>query len=470
MSKTHAAVSTRPEAANGLHTTAATATTPTVYHRFPQGFRWGVAAAAYQIEGAANEDGRGSSIWDDFCAKPGAVRNGDSGAVACDHYHRYAEDLDLMASLGVRNYRFSFAWPRILPEGRGRLNQAGLDFYDRLVDGMLARGIEPSATCYHWDLPSALEREGGWRVRQTAEAFGEFAGVLSQRYSDRVRFWSTLNEPWCSWWLGHHTGTHAPGAKEPAKVLRDVAHHLLLAHGLGVQAIRAAARGPVQVGIVHNSNNLMPFTESKEDVAATSELWLERNGWLLMPVFRGCYPEREWRDLGADVPTVHHGDLGIISQPLDYLGLNVYFAEEIVRAGHPPALLEKYFPRTDFNWPITPEAPYWSARFAHEHFGPIDLYMTENGCCYPDQVNARGEVDDFARLHFIKENLRCLHRATAEGIPLKGYYLWSILDNFEWAEGYAKRFGIVHVNFTTQQRTPKASAHWYSHVMAQNGF
>ena len=441
-----------------------------VYHRFPADFQWGVAAASYQIEGATNKDGRGPSIWDDFAARPGAVKNGDSGATACDHYHRYEQDFDLMASLGVRHYRFSFAWPRILPDGRGRINKAGLDFYDRLIDAMLARGIEPSATCYHWDLPSALESLGGWRKRLTAEAFAEFAGILSEHFSDRISMWTTLNEPWCSWWLGYRLGIHAPGARENEQVVRQVAHNLLLAHGLGAQALRAAARQPIRVGIVHNSCNLIPFTESPADLAATRALWLERNGWLLLPMLRGHYPDKEITALGPDAPTIAPGDMEAIHQPLDYLGLNVYCAEEIVRASTGPLPVEAHYPRTDFSWPITPEAPYWSARFAHEHFGPMDLYMTENGCCYPDQVNARGEVDDFARLHFIKENLRCLHRATAEGIPLRGYYLWSILDNFEWAEGYSKRFGIVHVNFNTLQRTPKASAHWYSRVMGQNGF
>ncbi|MDX2176415.1 MAG: GH1 family beta-glucosidase [Candidatus Sumerlaeia bacterium] len=441
------------------------------YHSFPRTFLWGVAAAAYQIEGGATEGGRGPSIWDTFCDRLGAIRNGDSGAVACDHYHRYESDLDLMASLNVTNYRFSVAWPRIYPEGTGEPNREGIAFYDRLIDAMLERGIQPSATCYHWDLPQALEDRGGWRNRDTARAFAEYAGTLAHHFGDRVKMWYTLNEPWCSWWLGHKDGIHAPGARESGKVLRQVAHNLLLAHGGGTQALRANTIAPdLKIGIVHNSNNLIPFTESVEDVDATRRIWEERNGWLLGPVLRGEYPAGELAALGADAPDIEPGDMELINQPTDFLGLNVYFSNEVVRASEDPQFLEAYYPRTDFQWPITPEAVYWSLRFANETYGPISLYVTENGCCYPDQVNAQGRVEDFARLAFIRENLKCVHRASKEGIPVKGYFLWSILDNFEWAEGYAKRFGIVHVNFNTQKRTPKASALWYARTMQLNGF
>jgi len=441
------------------------------YHAFPPDFQWGAAAASYQIEGAVNEDGRGPSIWDTFCGRPGAIKNGDNGDMACDHYHRYESDLDLMADLGIRNYRFSIAWPRIFPTGRGQVNEAGLAFYDRLIDAMLERGIVPSATLYHWDLPQALEDKGGWRHRDTVHAFAEYAELMAQRFGDRVSTWFTLNEPWCSWVLGYREGIHAPGAREPQNVHRQVAHNLLLAHGTAVRALRSGASGkPLRIGIVHNSNNLVPFTELSPDVDAARALWHERNAWLLDPVMRGSYPAEELAALGADAPRIEAGDMEIIAQPIDFLGLNVYFAGEVVRAGHGAQSLESYFPRTDFNWPITPEAAYWSVRFAHEVYGPGDLYITENGCCYPDQVNEHGRVEDFARLSYVRETLKGLHRATAEGLPLRGYYLWSILDNFEWGEGYSKRFGIVHVNFSTQQRTPKATAEWYAHVIGRNGF
>jgi beta-glucosidase len=443
----------------------------TPYHQFPSDFLWGVAAAAFQIEGANKADGRGESIWDRLCERPGAIRNGDTGEVACDHFHRYDADFALMASLNIRNYRFSFAWPRIFPEGRGRINAKGLDFYDALIDSMLSHGIKPTATCYHWDLPQALEDKGGWRNRETAYAFAEFAAVLAERYSDRIDVWSTLNEPWCSWWLGHHEGIHAPGSKDRGQTLYNVAHHLLLAHGLGSQALRAHSKNPqLKVGLVHNSNNPVPFTESAADIDATRAIWRERNGWLLDPLFLGRYPEAEWNRLGKDAPVVHEGDMATIHQALDYLGLNVYFSDSVIRAGEAPQGFEPHYPRTDFNWPITPEAIYWTLRFAHEVYSPTELFITENGCCYPDDINAQGRVEDFARLNYVKENLKCLHRATQEGIPLNGYYLWSVFDNFEWAEGYSKRFGIIHVNFNNQRRTPKASALWYKHVMEHNGF
>lgn len=446
-------------------------TAPVPYHAFPAGFLWGAAAASYQIEGAVSQDGRGPSIWDTLCDRPGAIKNGDSGAVACDHYNRFEEDLDLMAGLGIHSYRFSIAWPRIFPTGRGRVNEAGIAFYDRLIDAMLERGITPSATLYHWDLPQALEDKGGWRNRDTVHAFAEYAELMSRRFSDRVSTWFTLNEPWCSWILGYKDGIHAPGAREPERVHRQVAHNLLLAHGSSVAALRTGAQGkPLRIGLVHNPHNYTPFADLPEHVDAARALWHQNNAWLLDPILRGAYPQAECAALGANAPRVEVGDMELIHQPVDFLGLNVYFAGEVVRDGHGAQKLESYYPRTDFNWPITPEAAYWTVRFANDVYGPIDLYITENGCCYPDQVNEHGRVEDFARLNFVRETLKGLHRATTEGLPLRGYYLWSILDNFEWAEGYAKRFGIIHVNFTTQQRTPKASAEWYAQVIERNGF
>jgi len=437
---------------------------------FPEGFLWGFATSSYQIDGAPEAEGKGPSIWDEFCERPGAIANGDTGRRACDHYHRVDEDLDLLARLGARAYRFSIAWPRVFPEGRGRLNEPGLDFYDRLVDGLLARGIEPMATCYHWDLPLALEKEGGWRARRVAEDFAAYSGALARRLGDRVALWATINEPTVVALLGYKFGIHAPGACEPEKTVRQVFHHLHLGHGLAVQAIRAAASRPVRVGLVHNPDNSFPFFEEEEEIRRAGDWFEERNAWILGPVFHGAYPEKQWAGFGPDAPDTRPGDLEIIATPTDFLGLNVYAASHTVHARHGALALESWYPRTDFDWPLTPDCLYWAVRFTSERFtGALDLYITENGCCYPDQRNKEGRVDDLARVNYLREYLRALQRAAAEGLPARGYFAWSFLDNFEWAEGYRKRFGLAHVNFETLERTPKASAEWYSRVIRRNG-
>ena len=438
-------------------------------YAFPASFLWGAATASYQIEGAVEEEGRGPSIWDVFCAKPGAIREGQSGRHACDHYHRWKDDLDLLERLGFGAYRFSVAWPRIFPGGTGAVNLQGLDFYDRLVDGLLERKIEPMLTLYHWDLPQALEDKGGWRSRATAEAFAPYAAIVAQKLGDRVKLWATHNEMPCIVGLGYRTGEHAPGARESEQVIRRITHNVLLAHGLGVQAIRSEAK-KAEVGIVHNPFMTLPFTEREEDIRAAREAFIEDSAWMLDPIFRGSYPAAQRKRLGKDAPEIKRGDLKTIAQPLDWFGLNLYTATQFARADIGPRSLEPHFPRTDMSWPITEEVLYWALRFIHELYAPPAMYITENGACYPDQVNADGRVEDYARLAYIRAHLRGVHRAASEKIPVKGYFAWSLLDNFEWGFGYAKRFGIVHVNFETQKRTPKASAEWLSKVIQDKGF
>ncbi|MCX7047996.1 MAG: GH1 family beta-glucosidase [Candidatus Sumerlaeota bacterium] len=434
---------------------------------FPKDFLWGAATASYQIEGAAKEDGRGASIWDTFCAKPGAVWGGQSGAVSCDHYHRWESDLDLMKSLGVKAYRFSVAWPRVFPEGKGAINPKGLDFYSRLVDGLLARGIQPWLTLYHWDLPQALEDSGGWRMRSTPLHFGEYCAAVARRLGDRVENWMTLNEMPCIVDLGHRSGVHAPGCKEPEKVIRQVNHHTLLAHGLAVQAVRANAGRPVRVGLVHNPGLAEPFSEENADVEAARAFYSKINGWMLDPVFKGAYPEAQWKELGKDVPDVTDGDLKVINAPMDYLGLNLYCCwSGAVRAGKEPIGYERHFPRTGMDWPINPDCLYWACRFTRELYAPKEIYITENGCAFDDAINADGKVEDFARVEYLRSYLKGLSRAAAESPAIKGYFVWSFMDNFEWAYGYSKRFGIVYVNYETQQRIPKASFEWYRRLIA----
>ncbi len=437
--------------------------------KFPKSFLWGCAASAYQIEGAVDADGRMPSTWDEFCTRPGAIWEGQSGRVACDHYHRWEEDLDLIARIGFQSYRFSTAWPRILPEGTGRVNPLGLDFYDRLTDGLLARGIKPMLCLHHWDLPLTLEKRGGWRKRETAKAFGEYASCVARRLGDRVHLWAPFNEIPVIIHEGFTTGNFPPGAKESQQVIRQVAHHLLLAHGLAVQAIRAEAKTP-EVGLIHNSHVPLPFSEHPDDVDAARRRCAEKNGWLLDAIFRGRYPEAERRRLGANAPKITPGDMKIISQPLDYFGLNFYFSPEVVHADGAVRPVERHFPRTDTNWPITEDGIYWGLRWHYDLYKPPVLYVTENGCGFPDKMTAEGRVDDYARIAYLRSHLRMTRRALDDGLPVRGYFIWSILDNFEWACGYSKRFGLVHVNYETLQRTPKASAEWVSRVIRDNGF
>jgi beta-glucosidase len=447
--------------------------------RFPTGFVWGAATASFQIEGATTVDGRTDSIWDEFCRRPGAVANGDTGEPAADHYRRYGEDVELMSSLGLGAYRFSVAWPRVRPDG-GPLNVAGLDFYDRLVDRLLAAGIAPWATLYHWDLPQALEAAGGWTARDTAYRFADYAESVAARLGDRMAGWLTLNEPWCSAFLGYASGRHAPGVTSPAAAVAAV-HHLLLGHGLAMERLRARAPG-VPAGITLNLFPVTPASPSDEDAARRVDAL--QNRIFTDPVLRGGYPADVLADLApyglADL--VRDGDLPVIAAPIDLLGVNYYrallVAAPIHGASSGPSewvgvegvrFLPGGHPRTAMGWEVQPGGLTDLLVRLHADFPGLPLYVTENGAAYPDELGPDGRIRDTARRSYLDGHLRAAHAAIRQGVDLRGYFCWSLLDNLEWAEGYAKRFGLVHVDFATQRRTVKESARWYSDVIARNG-
>ena len=428
----------------------------------PSDFVWGAATAAYQIEGAANEDGRGESVWDRFCATPGKVRNGDSGAIACDFYHRYGDDIGLMRELGLDAFRFSIAWPRVLPDGRGRVNERGLDFYDQLVDALLAAGITPFPTLFHWDTPQALEDAGGWPARATAEAFVEYAEVVAARLGDRVRHWATHNEPWVVAWLGHDWGMHAPGRTSERDAVA-AAHHLLLSHGWAVDVLRRESPG-AEVGIVLNLSHVDAASDSPADAAAANELDGTANRWFLDPVFGGSYP--------ADVrfePPVRDGDLAAIAAPIDWLGVNNYF-RFVVRAGEngngPDVVVPDGAPRTEMGWEVHPESLYTLLMRVERDYAPAAMYVTENGAAYGDVRVHDGSVRDPERTAYLEGHVDAVLRAAADGARMKGYFVWSFLDNFEWSLGYSKRFGLVYVDYPTLERIPKGSFYWYRDLIA----
>jgi beta-glucosidase len=434
---------------------------------FPSDFIWGAATASYQIEGAAFEDGRGESVWDRFSATPGKVRGGDSGAVACDFYHRYREDIRLMRELGLDAFRFSIAWPRIIPDGRGAVNAAGLDFYDRLVDELLANDIEPFATLFHWDTPQPLEDAGGWPVRATAEAFVEYAEAVVGRLGDRVRRWMTHNEPWVHAWIGHAWGEHAPGRTSEADAVA-AAHHLLLSHGWAVGAIRRAAPD-AQVGIVLNLAHAYPASDSPEDEAAAWRVDGEGNRWFLDPIFRGSYPADLLDRNELLAPVLQDGDLETISVPIDFLGVNNYF-RFVVGAGPngPQFVANPEAQHTDMGWEVHPDGLYkLLARVAND-YAPPAIYVTENGAAFGDVRVHDGAVHDPERTAYLDTYIDAVGRAAAEGAPVKGYFVWSFLDNFEWGHGYSKRFGIVYIDYPTLERVPKDSFYWYRDLIAAN--
>jgi beta-glucosidase len=435
--------------------------------RFPPGFVWGAAVSAYQIEGAVAEDGRGESIWDRFSATPGKVVNADSGAVACDSYHRYRDDVRLMQELGLGAYRFSISWPRIVPEGRGRVNRAGLDYYERLVDELLAAGIEPFVTLYHWDLPQALEDQGGWPVRATAEAFAEYVEVVTERLGDRVSNWITQCEPWVVGWLGYGTGEHAPGRKSDADALA-AAHHVLLSHGLAADVIRREAGG-ARVGITIDLVAFHPLTDSPEDRAAVVRSDGSRNRWILDPVLRGAYPEDMLDHFGPVLPDIEDGDLETIAAPLDFLGVN-YYTRSVVRAdsdgGSPVTVDGDGVERTDMGWEVYPDGLRELLVRISRDYEPCAIYVTENGAAFPDVRVHDGRVHDPERTAYLSSYIDAVARAVADGAPVKGYFVWSMLDNFEWAQGYSKRFGLVYIDYPTLERVPKDSFYWYRDLLA----
>ncbi len=448
---------------------------------FPKHFTWGVAAAAYQIEGAWNVDGRAPSIWDDFSHQPGKIFENHNGDVACDHYHRWREDARLMRDLGAQAYRLSLSWSRILPQGTGKPNGRGLAFYDRLIDRLLASGITPWVTLYHWDLPSALQRRGGFLNRDMVEWFGEYAELAASRLGDRVKHWMTFNEPPVVVGLGLQEGAFAPGLKLPFSDCLLAAHHLLMAHGRAVQAIRRACDRPVKVAIVHTSRERIPATTGKRDIEAARRDYFastNRNMWNLAwwadPVFLGAYPKDGVEAFGDAMPEFTAADMRLIAQKTDCIAYNCYTGWP-VRAGadgsteRVPEGWGIGNPRGTLSWlSIAPEAAYWAARFQTERY-KLPIVFSENGLCNTDFVHLDGRVRDPQRIDFLTRYLRAIKRAIAEGVPVDGYFYWSILDNFEWAEGYKDRFGLIHVDYQTQARTPKDSYFWYRDVIANNG-
>lgn len=442
---------------------------------FPPAFLWGAATSSYQVEGATREDGRGPSIWDQFSATPGAVYQGHTGDIAADHYHRMQDDVNLMAEMGLDAYRFSIAWPRILPEGTGKVNPAGLDFYDRLVDGLLAKGILPIVTLYHWDLPLALHERGGWLNRQTAYAFAEYAEVVAQRLGDRVEWWITQNEPWVAAFLGYGVGVHAPG-------LRDVhaacvaGHHLLLSHGLALPRLRALTKPTAQMGITLNLYPVYPADNRPETAQAVQRADDFLNRWFLEPIFRGRYPQQIFTQLGVAAPPGEAADLELMAAPVDFLGVN-YYSRRVVRGLLPGSAPSAWSPsgyeevtaipgalytQMGMGWEVYPQGLTELLVRLKEDYAPPAILITENGAAYEDHWDGDGHISDPQRLDYVRGHIEAMAQAIAEGVPLRGYMLWSLLDNFEWGEGYSKRFGVVYVDFATQRRILKESGRWYA--------
>lgn len=442
---------------------------------FPRRFKWGFAAAAPQIEGAAFHDGKGESVWDHFCRIPGKVSNGDTLDVACDHYTRFNEDFKLMARLGAKHYRLSLAWPRIYPDGDGPLNQKGLDFYHRLFDSMERHGLQPWVTMFHWDLPQALEsRYGGWRDRRVCDAFARYADTIVKAYGDRVNHWITLNEIVCFTHMAYGTGLKAPGLKLSAKVVNQTLHHALIAHGHGVRAVREHGGRGAQVGITDNSHIPVPIVEMPEHIAVAQEQFAELNCRVLGPIYRGRYDTGYLKEAGKDAPVVQKDDFKLIALPTDFLGMNIYTGSFCraakTKAGNEVLDFPPSFPEADAPWlKIMPQVMYWGPRLATEVYGVKSIYITENGCGYNDAPpDEHCEVNDLHRRDMVRNYLGELRRAIRDGVPVQGYFLWSFMDNFEWEDGYDRRFGVVYCDFKTQKRTPKASALWYARVMAEN--
>jgi beta-glucosidase len=437
---------------------------------FPKGFVWGCATSSYQIEGAWDEDGKGESIWDRFCHTPDHIKDGDTGDVACDHYHRYREDVALMKTLGLKGYRFSMSWPRIFPQGKGQVNQKGLDFYSRLVDELLAAGIAPFPTMYHWDLPQALQDEGGWANRDTAHHFAEYCAAVVNHLGDRVKHWMVFNEPWVFTILGHMVGAHAPGIHDSSLALRTT-HIVNLAQGMAVRAMRAT--GKVEsVGTAFSTMSAYPASDSPEDLAATERLHRFNNVWFLETAQNGRYPDAYVRGMDLERLGVQPGDMDIVKAPLDFIGINSY--TRVVVANDPQdANLGARFvaapdmDRTEMGWEVYPEAIYQIImRLWNDYRRPI--YVTENGCSYGDGPDESGAVNDDRRVRFLQGYIGQVGRAIREGADVRGYYHWSLTDNFEWGHGYSQRFGLVHVDFPTQRRIIKKSGHWYRDLIAGN--
>ncbi|MBF2078786.1 MAG: beta-glucosidase [Synechococcales cyanobacterium T60_A2020_003] len=451
-------------------------------YRFPENFLWGAATAAYQIEGAVAEGGRKPSVWDTFSATPGRVRDGSTEAIACDHYHRFLDDIKLMGNLGIKHYRFSVAWPRVIPDGRGDVNAAGLDFYSRLVDGLLAQGITPHGTLFHWDSPQALDdRYGSWRSREMASDFADYVSVVVRHLGDRVTNWMTINEIVCFTHMGYgvrQVPVHAPGTVvNSLKEVWQTSHHALLAHGMACQAIRATSPQPCSVALVDNPMVPVPLSESPEHIEAAQKAFraLNPNGGIIVPALTGRYSAELLEQLGNDAPAIAPEDLEIIHQPLDRLGVNIYTGV-YVRATDTPVGYEILpfpagYPRLHMPWlHIVPDSLYWVVRHIRESLGQenLPIVVSENGCAAQDELTEHGEVMDSDRILYLREYLRAVHRAVSEGYPVNGYFVWSLMDNFEWSWGCDRRFGVTWINYETQARIPKASYRWYAECIRQN--
>ena len=431
-----------------------------LHRQFPANFVWGVATSSFQIEGAAHEAGKGESIWDRFCQQPGAIADASNGDVACDHFHRLDEDLDLIASLGVNAYRFSIAWPRVQALGHGEFNPRGLDFYERLVDGLKQRGIQAWATLNHWDLPQGLQDRGGWNDRDTVHRFVDYARHVQARIGDRIDGLTTHNEPWVVAMLGHDKGIFAPGLKS-RKIAAQVSHHLLLSHGLALQALRADG-AKSQLGIVLNLASCVPATAMPDDIAAAKLADSRGRRWYADPLFKGAYPDDVLAELGADAPVVEAGDMAHIAQPMDYLGVNYYTRTVVSASGEEWNAKGRGLPVSDMDWEIYPQGLTDLLVLLKQDYANLPpVYVTENGGAFKDDGVVLGRVQDDDRIDYLRTHIAAVAEAMRQGVPMAGYMVWSLLDNFEWASGYLKRFGIVHVDYGTQARTPKASAEWY---------
>ena len=441
---------------------------------FPQDFLWGASTASYQIEGAAFEDGKGESIWDRFAHTPGRISDGTNGDIGCDHYHLYKEDIAIMKEIGLKAYRFSIAWPRIFPGGTGRPNAAGIDFYKRLLSELRENGIKTTVTLYHWDLPQKLQDKGGWANRQIADDFEAYTRYLFEQLDGLVDWWITLNEPFCSSFLGYWMGMHAPGIQDFSMAL-SASHHLLLAHGKAVKAFREmGTKG--EIGITLNMDYYYPLDDCNDDRRAAEISHAAFNAWFADPIFKGKYPETAWELYRGKVvlPEIGASDFSVISEKLDFLGLNHYFSDSNTMCpGEWPLGVKRDMigeNRTDMGWGINPDGLYDLLMRLKKDYGDIPIYITENGCATRDIVNVRGEVEDCNRLDYLTRYISAVHRAMKDGVNLKGYYQWSLLDNFEWAYGFSKRFGMVYVDYKTRKRIIKKSGHWYGKVIAENGF
>lgn len=434
---------------------------------FPQGFIWGAATASYQVEGATSEDGRGPSIWDQFAATPGKTYQGHTGEIAVDHYHRYLDDIALMKTLGLGAYRFSISWSRILPQGTGAINQAGLDFYERLVDGLLAQGINPMATLYHWDLPLALHKKGGWLNRDTAYAFADYAEIVARRLGDRVQWWKTHNEPWCVAYMGYGTGVHAPGIKDMSLV-PTVGHHLLVSHGLALPRLRAHTSPDAQLGITINFTPAYAADEHPATLEAVEKATRD-NRWFTDPLFKGAYPENFFTDHGTEPPPIEDGDLALISTPIDFMGVN-YYTRTLFQATGEGGQSQPIDPvpgalYTDLHWEVYPPGLRNLLVWLHKEYAPKALFVTENGSAFVDDWDGSDRIHDPLRLAYLYDHIQAVGEAIEQGVPVRGYFAWSLVDNYEWMDGYSKRFGLIYVDYPTQRRIIKDSGLWYANFI-----